>query len=258
MTHPNEWHLTTRLIGRRTLVFPSVDSSNSVAAQIATDGSHDGLAVLALEQTAGRGQQGRSWQCPPGAGVLLSVAVFPPAALARPAVLTAWAAVAVCDVVQQLTGFAARIKWPNDVYLNHKKVAGILIERGNATVVGIGLNLNQRTDAFADLPAATSLSIVTGADFEWRTTAQRLLEKLDEHYAKLVDGDLQTLEISWRDRLGVVGQEVKIECINGAAHTGRLLKCSFDEIILTTSDKLGISLRAESIRHLWPSDLRPR
>src|SRR5947199_8393836 len=112
-----EWALNTRLIGRRTLVFDCVDSTNTVAARLADDPANDGAAVLAAEQTAGRGQHGRRWQCRPGDGVLLSVLLFPPPALRRPAVLTALAAAAVCETVRRLTGLPPRIKWPNDVLL---------------------------------------------------------------------------------------------------------------------------------------------
>src|SRR5206468_7692987 len=84
--------------------------------------------VLAREQTAGRGQHGRAWQAPAGSSVLLSVLLCPPPALRRPALLTAWAAVSVCETILQLTGLQAKIKWPNDVLIRGRKVCGILIE----------------------------------------------------------------------------------------------------------------------------------
>src|SRR5262245_26870605 len=137
------WHLDTRRLGRQVFVYRRLDSTNSRAALLGEAGS-EGLAVLADEQTAGRGQHGRSWQAPPRSGVLLSVLLYPPEALARPAVLTAWAAVSVCETVRRLTGWQPRIKWPNDVLLHGKKVCGILIEQSQlagrlAAVVGIGL-----------------------------------------------------------------------------------------------------------------------
>ena len=110
------------------------------------------------------------WQCRPGDGVLLSVLLFPPPALRRPAVLTAWAAVAVCETVRRLTGLPARIKWPNDVLLRGRKVCGILIEQGRGAVVGVGLNVRQTADDFAaaGLPSAASLSQFTDADLDAR------------------------------------------------------------------------------------------
>src|SRR5439155_7970824 len=118
-----------------------------LALALADDVSNDGLILLAQEQKSGRGQQGRTWIAPPGSSVLLSVLVFPPAWLRRPAMLTAWAAVSVCETVREVAGLEATIKWPNDVLVLGRKVCGILIEQRSsaagtppATVAGIGLN----------------------------------------------------------------------------------------------------------------------
>ncbi len=132
MTSPREeWSLATRRLGRRVLVFDRLDSTNTLAASLANDPANAGLAILADEQTAGRGQHGRTWLAAPAQSVLLSLVIAPPPELCRPAVLTAWAAVAVCAVIQQTIAQPPRIKWPNDVLLNERKVCGILIESGN-------------------------------------------------------------------------------------------------------------------------------
>src|SRR5262245_40276451 len=121
MATRDERHSTARHIGRRVLVYDRTDSTNNRAAEHAHDAAHDGLVVLAREQTAGRGQHGRHWQCPAGTGVLLSVLLFPPPALRRPAVLTAWAAVSVCETIHRVANLQARIKWPNDVLIHGRK-----------------------------------------------------------------------------------------------------------------------------------------
>src|SRR5262245_20611741 len=110
-----EWHLNTHRLGRRVLVFDCLESTNTFAASLPYDPANDGLVVLAREQTAGRGQHGRSWHCPAGTGVLLSVLLFLPPELRRPVLLAAWAAVAVCETLAQWTTYPAEIKWPNDV-----------------------------------------------------------------------------------------------------------------------------------------------
>jgi BirA family biotin operon repressor/biotin-[acetyl-CoA-carboxylase] ligase len=181
------WNLPTNRLGRRTLVFARLDSTNSHAALLADDPGNDGIAILAREQTAGRGQHGRVWTAPAGSSVLLSVLLFPPPALRRPTLLTAWAAIAVCETITQLTDLSATIKWPNDVLIDGRKVCGILIEQRTvaktqslqagepaalaagcgqlhpaanaagspvdhhlplATICGIGLNLNQSASHF--------------------------------------------------------------------------------------------------------------
>jgi BirA family biotin operon repressor/biotin-[acetyl-CoA-carboxylase] ligase len=127
MTPDAEWQLETQHIGRRVMVYNSLESTNTVAASLANDENNNGLVILAREQTAGRGQHGRQWDCPPNMGVLLSVLLFPAESLRRPAVLTAWAAVSVCEAISSITGLQAKIKWPNDIYVQGRKVCGILI-----------------------------------------------------------------------------------------------------------------------------------
>ena len=250
--HPDEWILNTRRIGRRVMVFDQVDSTNSVAASLADDEANDGVAVLAAQQTAGRGQHGRRWQCQAGDGVLLSVLVFPPLALRRAAVLTAWAAASVCNTVRQLTGEQARIKWPNDVIVRDCKVCGILIEQGRGAVVGVGLNLRQTAAHFAaaGLPHAASLAYFTGADLDARTAAEMLLRRMDEEYARLIDGDLTTLEGTWSEQIGLVGREVIVERYDGPTHRGRLVDLGFEGVVLEQAGKAPVVLAPEAVRHL--------
>src|SRR5262249_7266361 len=216
MSDPETWSLDTRRLGRRVLVYERVDSTNNRAAALGNDPANDGLAVLADAQTAGRGQHGRSWLCAPRTGVLLSLLLFPPPPLRRPAVLTAWAAVAVCELIRRATGLQARIKWPNDVLIRGRKVCGILIEQSSGPggdadgrplfrpVAGIGLNLNQTAAEFAaaGLTEAGSLASFTGRHFDNRETARLLIGQLDEEYDRLCAGDLAELEACWTWRVG--------------------------------------------------------
>ena len=239
-------------IGHRLLTFDRVDSTNSVAGQLADDPANDGVAVLAAEQTAGRGQHGRHWQCRPGDGVLLSLLLFPPPALRRPAVLTALAATAVCEIVRQLTGLPPRIKWPNDVLLRGRKVCGILIEQGRGAVVGVGLNLRQTAAHFAaaGLPGAASLSQFTDAELDARATAEMLLRFMDEEYARLLAGDLTTLEGCWKRDLGLVSREVILERYDGPTHRGRLLELGLGGIELERPGATALVFPPETVRHL--------
>src|SRR5262245_24669040 len=107
--------LPSSRLGARLWHFPQLDSTNELALNLAGQPEHDGLAILADEQSAGRGQYGRTWTAPPGSSVLLSLLLFPPESLRRPSVLTAWAGVAVCETILEVAGLQAKIKWPNDV-----------------------------------------------------------------------------------------------------------------------------------------------
>src|SRR5262249_46652758 len=155
----------------------SLDSTSTYAAALAADPGNAGVAVLAEEQTAGRGQYGRSWLCPGKTGVLMSLLLFPPPQARRPALLTAWAAVSVCETVLRTAGLQATIKWPNDVVLQGRKVCGILIEQTRGTVVGIGLNVLQTAESFAaaGLPEAASLALFTDWPLDRYDIARRLL-----------------------------------------------------------------------------------
>jgi BirA family biotin operon repressor/biotin-[acetyl-CoA-carboxylase] ligase len=254
MNAPREvWRLDTRRLGRRVLVFDRVDSTNTVAAALAGLPENDGLAVLADEQTAGRGQHGRSWLAPAGAGVLLSVVWAPPPALCRPVVLTAWAAVAVCRVVHEAVGLPPRIKWPNDVLLGGRKVCGILIEQGpgGATVVGLGLNVRQSEAdlAAAGLVQATSLAAFTQEAPSTAKVARSLIWRLDEDYDQLCQGEAATLEALWKWHVGLLGRSVVAQCADGAQR-GRLVEMGFEGLELESPGQPRLVLRPEAVLHL--------
>jgi BirA family biotin operon repressor/biotin-[acetyl-CoA-carboxylase] ligase len=275
MTPPREvWSLATRRLGRRVLVFDRLDSTNNLAATLANDPANDGLAILADEQTAGRGQHGRTWLAAPGQSVLLSLLVSPPPELCRPAVLTAWAAVAVCTTIQQIIDQPPRIKWPNDVLLNGRKVCGILIESAMGRraggvsdqsfppvayapglpwfVVGIGLNVQQNASTFAaaGLPEATSLSQFTPRPLDTHSVAVDLFCQLDRDYDALCQGDLATLEMRWKQYLDLLGKHVVAEC-NDGTHHGRLLELSFRAVELARPAISSLVLAPERIQQLW-------
>lgn len=250
--------LPTRHLGRRLLYFPQLDSTNSLALALASDPANDGLALLAGEQTAGRGQYGRTWAAPAGSSVLLSVLLFPPPALRRPALLTAWAAVCVCETLLQLANLQAKIKWPNDVLIRGKKVCGILIEQRTtgrpdvpvAAAVGMGLNVQQSAEFFekADLPEAGSLASLSETTFETRLVAESLIAQLDSEYTRLLEGDTATLQSLWKWRLGLLGKPVVVQQAS-ERHQGRLLDVTFDALILETGDGT-MRIVPEQVRHI--------
>jgi BirA family biotin operon repressor/biotin-[acetyl-CoA-carboxylase] ligase len=239
-------------------VYDQTDSTNDRAADLAADPANDGVVVLAREQSSGRGQHGRTWTAPAGSSVLLSVLLFPLPPLRRPALLTAWAAVSVCETIRQASGLQAKIKWPNDVLIRGRKVCGILIEQRTvangqwpvATICGIGLNLNQMAEQFdaAGLEQAGSLALFTGREYDCDEMARRLISQLDEEYDRLCEGDLHTLESCWQWRLGLLGRQVIAECRDGERR-GRLIELGWNGIVLQTGEDL-LRLVPEAVRHL--------
>lgn len=218
-----EHGLGTECVGRRVAVWNRVSSTNDLAAAAAKSSANEGLVVLAEEQSAGRGSRGRSWVAPPKTSLLLSVLLFPPESLADPAWLTALAAVAVAEVASSHSPEPARIKWPNDVRVGGRKLAGILTERGAGSVVGIGLNVNTTA---ADLPPelremATSLRRLSGAVIDRSELARDLIRRLDALYQESRRLGPGCLNERWRARSEHLGRRVRIETASGVV-TGRL------------------------------------
>jgi BirA family biotin operon repressor/biotin-[acetyl-CoA-carboxylase] ligase len=253
-----------RHIGVRHIHLDATDSTNNRAAEFAHDPAYAGTVVTADVQSQGRGQHGRVWQSPPGTNVLLSALLFPPPELRRPAILTAFAGVVVAETVLQLSGMQASIKWPNDVLLGGNKICGILIESGvrpmctqysllstQYFVVGIGLNVNQSSDDFAQqsLPDATSLSIALGQKLDVRGITQLLIQNLDAQYERLLSGEIAALEECWAWRLGKVGQPATVELMDATEIHGRVRRIGFDALELEQAEGLR-RLAPEEIRHL--------
>jgi BirA family biotin operon repressor/biotin-[acetyl-CoA-carboxylase] ligase len=155
----------------------------------------EGAVAVAEEQTGGRGRQGRSWQAPPGAALLASVLLKPPGDRNFPE-LSLVGGLAAAETVERATGLAAQIKWPNDVMLNRRKVAGVLAETADgAVILGIGLNVNQRQEQLpADPPVApASLYTIDGVPRERAPVLADLVGALERNYELWRDSGLEAL-----------------------------------------------------------------
>lgn len=170
-------------------VLSETDSTNSACRRLALEGAPDGTVVLADCQTAGRGRRGRSFQSPAGKGLFFSILWRPDCAPEQLLPLTALSAVAVCRAIRRLCGAQAQIKWPNDLVLSGRKLAGILTEMAlegesghvSHVVVGIGVNVHQRLTDFDGEVAqiATSLDLTLGGSVCRALLAAALLEEMD-------------------------------------------------------------------------------
>jgi BirA family biotin operon repressor/biotin-[acetyl-CoA-carboxylase] ligase len=241
----------THLIGRRTLWFDEVESTNTLATSYATDTANDGLVLIADHQTAGRGRQGRTWLSPRGCGLLLSALLFPPARLRQPAALTALAAVAACDAIRQHAHLTPTIKWPNDLLVQGRKVCGILVEQGQGTVIGIGLNVLTPGEAFvaAGLPLAGSLRLFTDEPLDRQAIAESLLTALDASYQELLAGQFARLEEHWRAGLGLVGRDV-IVLAQAGQERGRVVELTLNSVTLEGRDGERKRLQPEAIQQM--------
>ena len=171
--------------GSTILRFDTVSSTNDVARDLAASGKPEGLCVIAREQTAGRGRQGRSWSSPPGEGLYLSLILRPEIRAAESAVITLAAAVAVAETLRLDFHVPVDIKWPNDILAAERKICGILVEsaiesgRLQYAVMGIGVNVAQRYFAADIGETATSLSLETGRILSPEDLLKPLLKRLE-------------------------------------------------------------------------------
>lgn len=172
----------------------------------------EGLVVFAEHQSSGRGQYGRTWTAPPRSSLLFSVLLDPPSALDAPRFLIAWSAVAVAETIHEEFGLLPEIKWPNDLLIEGRKVAGILVERRRRTVVGIGLNVDVRVEEFPSEPRwpPTSLASASGAPIDRNLLASALLRRMDELYREAREKGPRTVIDRWRPFGGsLVGKVVR-------------------------------------------------
>jgi BirA family biotin operon repressor/biotin-[acetyl-CoA-carboxylase] ligase len=176
-------------LGSTLLRFDSVSSTNDVARELAASGESEGVCVIAREQTAGRGRQGRAWSSPPGEGLYLSLILRPAVSAADSGTITLAAAVAVAETLRVGFHTNADIKWPNDVLVNGRKICGILVEaaiegdRLQYAVMGIGVNIAQRVFHQEAGNSATSLLLETGQTFLPEQFAQAMLPRIQQWYA---------------------------------------------------------------------------
>jgi BirA family biotin operon repressor/biotin-[acetyl-CoA-carboxylase] ligase len=181
-----------------------VPSTNDLAAVMAEQGAAEGYVVAANAQTSGRGRLGRSWASPPGAGLYVS-AILRPAPGVVP-MITIAAGVAIADGVRAATGLSSRLKWPNDVYVGPRKLAGILAEAGGSgagvqhVIVGFGINL--LTAAYPPDVAvrATSIESELGRWCDRGLVLAECLAALADRYRALQRGETETVTLAWRER----------------------------------------------------------
>ncbi len=190
--------LQTKVIGREILVFEETTSTNDVVIRMTQ--AREGLVVFAESQMKGRGRHGRNWSSPRGKGLWFSVLLRPKFPLPR---LTVAASVAVA----RIAGLDAKIKWPNDVTLDGRKLAGILTEtRGDVAILGIGLNVNCCDE---DFPIELR-KVVTGLNCTDRPElAARLLMELDNVYAQSIDG-FPSISAEWARLCTTLGKQIVV------------------------------------------------
>lgn len=211
--------MRTRLLGQVVHYWAEVDSTNAALLQLAKDGATEGTVVIADAQTAGRGRLGKRWVSPAGVNVYLSVLLSPSVPLNDARLLTLIGSLAVADVIESYN-VKAQLKWPNDVLVNDKKIAGVLAEvqtqdgQVEQLILGIGVNLNIDRPTLdrllGDIAAsATSLYEALGRSVDRAAFAAALLERLEKRYFDFLSAGKGAVLQEWRSR-SFLGRRVRV------------------------------------------------
>ena len=215
-------------LAARVLYFETVGSTNDVAATLAVDGGYEGAVVIADAQTSGRGRRGRTWFSPPVAGLYVSVILTPGRARVAPeravSLLTLAAGVALAEAVERVTGLAPEIKWPNDLLVGRRKLAGILAEGVaqpsasglRAVVLGYGINVGAAAFPPELADRVTALESELGRLVDRSMLCAESLASLSTRYGDLLAGRFDAILDAWRTRsFGSRGAKVEWDSASG-------------------------------------------
>ena len=211
------------IFANRVRWFAEVGSTNDVAAALADRGEPEGAVVVADGQSAGRGRHGRAWASPPGAGLYLSAVMRPGPQVVG--LLTIAAGVALIEGIQAATGLQPQLKWPNDIYMDGRKLAGILAEAGTSAtgvqhvILGCGINLMPAAYPAVVAARATSIESELGRPIDRGLLLVQCLTALDARYRDLQTGAAAAVIGRWRARaVSTFGRRVEWDVAGVTRH----------------------------------------
>ncbi|HOP69383.1 MAG: biotin--[acetyl-CoA-carboxylase] ligase [Dethiobacteria bacterium] len=212
------------LTAEKLFYYTTVDSTNAVLRRMAEEGAPHETMVIAEEQRAGRGRRGRRWLSPPGKGLYFSLLLRPAGVAPEEAApITLAAAVALAQQLQRETGLPVRVKWPNDLLVNHRKIGGILTElkgepdRVEYLVMGIGINVNQEHSDLEELAGrASSLYLEKGEKFPRTPLFLGLRSKLLQGCRQFFLEGFAPFRLSWRQLNATLGRRVTVSWAGGS------------------------------------------
>jgi BirA family transcriptional regulator, biotin operon repressor / biotin---[acetyl-CoA-carboxylase] ligase len=216
--------LHTGLIGKVIHYFDTVASTMDTALHLAQNKAVEGTVVIAETQTRGRGRLGRSWVSPKYKGLYFSIILRPDAQVSEVASLPLMAAVSVCEAIRRTGELEARIKWPNDILLDNKKLGGILTEmnaefdRVIHVIIGIGINVNESagSDKKALADGAISLGLKTGSTVNRASLLKEILRQFERLYALFSSHNIASILDMWRQLSVTLGGRVRIDMRSGS------------------------------------------
>jgi BirA family biotin operon repressor/biotin-[acetyl-CoA-carboxylase] ligase len=208
--------LNTKILGKEVIFYTETTSTNDIAIELAGKGAEEGTLVIADSQTMGRGRRDRKWLAPAGTSILASLILRPTIGLLQVNKIVLMTTISIVYAISKVTNLSALIKWPNDIVINNKKVAGILAETKtdknyiSFVVVGFGINVNIPEGSFPEEISniATSLSIESGYEISRVDLLQEFLRQLEICYLRLNDDNFLS---QWKSLSATIGRQVRIE-----------------------------------------------
>lgn len=185
--------IDTEWAGQTIYYFDQIDSTNIRAKQLGEEGVPHGTLIVAGQQNAGRGRRGRTWESPPGVSIYMSIVLRPEMAPVKAPMLTLVMALSAADSLKECTGLDVQIKWPNDIVLNGKKLAGILTEMStemeyiNHVVIGVGINVNTGQLPEELEEKATSLRLETGRIIRRSEIIASIMKEFEGNYQLFIE-----------------------------------------------------------------------
>lgn len=236
--------LTGITIGRHLEFLKETVSTNADAFRRAENGAAEGTIVLADSQTGGKGRRGRVWTSPAAVNLYCSIILRPPIMPHEAPQLTFLSAVAVARAIELTTELVPEIKWPNDLLISGKKVAGLLNEMSaetdciNFVILGIGINLNMTADQFPDdlRHPATSLFLESGTRTDRSRFTSTMLNELDRLYADFLSRGFAPVREEWQKRCNANGRQVLVSDSGTACSSGRFSGIDEDGAMLLRAD----------------------
>ncbi|MCK9276108.1 MAG: biotin--[acetyl-CoA-carboxylase] ligase [Syntrophales bacterium] len=209
--------LSTHVLGRTIKYYHETPSTQDMAKQIALTGSAEGTVAVAETQTRGRGRMGRAWSSPPG-GIYFSMILRPELSPVEAPKIPLVVGVAVAEAIEKAAGLYPKLKWPNDILINGKKIAGILAEMSAETdrvewiVIGIGINVNTRRAAFPEelKTIATSLRAETGLSLKRVEILQSILFEIENSYENFLTEGFEPIRRRWKELSHMIGANVTV------------------------------------------------
>lgn len=247
--------LKTNFIGKNIHYEETVDSTQKIAHQLASEGVPEGTVILAEEQLSGRGRMDRKWHSPKYTGIWMSLILRPNILLTKAPQLTLLTAVSVVQAIEELTSLTPEIKWPNDILINGKKVTGILTElqaeadRIHSIIVGIGINVNQRLDDFPEElhDKASSLMIETGEPVPRAELIRAIFTRFEKLYQLYLKEGFYPIKLLWESYAVSIGKPIKARTLMNTIE-GKALGIT-DDGVLKVEDDMGV------IHHVYSADI---